>query len=75
MSQTNQHQLLHEIDHLSSWHKFLFEGFYSQRECSTVHQHGTFRWYVTQDLLNISLEAAFKQSVSLVQNKKLAMSE
>ena len=30
---------------------------------------------MTQDLLNISLEAAFKQSVSLVQNKKLAMRE
>ena len=60
MSHANEHQLIHEVDNLSSGHKFLFEGFYSEGEGCGIHQHGAFGGEMTHYLLYISLEIALE---------------
>ena len=75
MSHADQHQLVHEVDHLGCRHEFLFEGFYSQGESCAVHQHGAFGWEVAHYLFDVSLEVALEQSIGFVHDKKLAVVE
>lgn len=73
MSHAYQHQLIHQIDHLSARHKLLLEGLDSQRESGTVHQDRAFGGDMAHDLLDIAFEVALQQAVGLVQHEELAV--
>jgi hypothetical protein len=73
MGHSDQHQLVHQVYHLGAGHEFLFERFYPQRKSRTVHQECAFRRSVAHDLLDVALEVALEQTVSLVQHEELAV--
>ena len=75
MSQTDQHQLVHQVYHLCPRHEFLLEGFYPHREGGGIHQKSAFRTDVVHDFLNILLKVSLEQTVSLIEHKELTSIE
>ena len=75
MGQTDQHELVHQVDHLRPRHEFLLKGFYPDREGGGIHEKSAFRTDVVDDLLNILLKVSLQQTVSLIEHKELTSIE
>ena len=73
MGEPDEHELFHEIDDLGFGHELLLEGLDADGEGGGVHEQGAFGVEVAHQLLHIPFEVAFQQSVSLIQDKEIAL--
>ena len=58
MCHSDQHEFIHQIYNLSSWHESLLEGFDTKGECCRVHEHCALWRKVAHDLLDVTFEIA-----------------
>lgn len=72
MGQSDEHELVHEVDHLRPRHELLLEGLDPHGEGGRVHEEGAFGTEVVHDFLDVLLEVALEQSVGLVEDEELA---
>jgi len=70
--QPDQHQLVHQVDHLRPRHELLLEGLDPHREGRRIHQQGALGTEVVHDLLDVPLEISLEQPVGLVEHEELA---
>ena len=73
MGEAKQHEFIHEVDYLCSWHELLLERTDSQRESGRVHKQRRSGRKPTDNIFNITLEVSLKQSIGLIKHKKLTM--
>lgn len=70
--QPDEHQLVHQVDHLRPRHELLLEGLDPHREGRRIHQQGALGTEVVHDLLDVPLEISLEQPVGLVEHEELA---
>lgn len=75
MSEADQHQFVHQVNHFCSWHEFLLKWSDSNGEGGWVHQKSAFRTEVIHYFLNIFLEIAFQETICFIEHKELALSQ
>ena len=73
VGEAKQHEFIHEVDYLCSWHEFLLERTDSQRKSGRVHKQRRSGRKPTDNVFNITLEVSLKQSIGLIKHKKLTM--
>lgn len=71
--EADEHQLVHQVDHLSARHELFLEGADADGEGGRVHQQRALGGKVVDDLLDVLLEVALQQPVRLVQHEELAL--
>lgn len=71
--QADEHQLVHQVDHLRPRHELLLEGLDPHREGRRIHQQGALGTEVVHDLLDVPLEISLQQPVGLVEHEELAL--
>lgn len=73
VGESQQHELVHEVDHSSLGHEVLLEALDAQGECGRVQIQGSLLGQVADYILDIVLCLVLQQTVGFVQHEELAL--